>query len=243
MVRVCRQVQGNNCSEERKRKMKVVRKIVRIDEEKCNGCGLCIPSCQESALQIIDGKARLVSEIYCDGLGACLRECPQGAITIEERVAEEFAEETVKKRLEGKEEMPLKTVSSKPISSATTKSSALAQWPIQLHLVNPKAPYFQGADLIVVADCVPFAYSNFHQDFLKEKSIVVGCPKFDDIQLYEEKLSEIFRQSKIKSITVVNMEVPCCNGLHYIVKKAVERSGKNIPVEQVIIGIKGERKQ
>jgi Fe-S-cluster-containing hydrogenase component 2 len=216
--------------------MKAVRKIVRIDEEKCNGCGLCMPSCHEGALQIINGKARLVSEIYCDGLGACLGECPQGAITIEERASEEFNEKAVKARFEKKEEkLTIPTIAS--------KSSALAQWPIQLHLVNPKAPYFQDADLMVVADCVPFAYSNFHQDFLKEKSIVVGCPKLDDVEFYEEKLAEIFRQSKIKSITVVNMEVPCCYGLHYIVKKAMERSGKNIPIEQMIIGIKGERKQ
>jgi len=216
--------------------MKTVRKIVRIDEEKCNGCGLCMPSCHEGALQIINGKARLVSEIYCDGFGACLGECPQGAITIEERAAEEFNEKAVKARFEKKEKKPT-------IPTIASKSSALAQWPIQLHLVNPKAPYFQDADLMVVADCVPFAYSNFHQDFLKEKSIVVGCPKLDDVEFYEEKLAEIFRQSKIKSITVVNMEVPCCYGLHYIVKKAMERSGKNIPIEQMIIGIKGERKQ
>jgi len=216
--------------------MKVVRKIVKIDEEKCNGCGLCIPSCAEGALQIIDGKARLVSEIYCDGLGACLGECPQGAITVEERVAEEFDEEAAKTRLEEKRELPT-------ISAVTLTSSALTHWPIQLHLVNPRASYFKDANLLVVADCVPFVYSNFHQDFLNGKSMVVGCPKLDDVKFYEEKLAEIFRQSNIKSIMVVNMEVPCCNGLHYLVKKAVERCGKNIPVEQVIIGIKGERKR
>jgi len=216
--------------------MKVVRKIVKIDEEKCNGCGLCIPSCREGVLQIIDGKARLVSETYCDGLGACLGECPQGAITIEERVAEEFNEKAVEKHLEGKEKKPT-------ISADTLVSSALTHWPIQLRLVNPKAPYFRDADILIVADCVPFAYSNFHQDFLEGKSIVVGCPKFDDAKFYEEKLAEIFRQSKIKSIAVVNMEVPCCNGLLYIVKKALERSEKDIPLEQVIIGIRGERKQ
>jgi ferredoxin len=213
--------------------MKIVRKIVRINEEKCNGCGLCIPSCREGALQIIDGKARLMAENCCDGLGACLGECPQGAITIEERVAEEFDEQATKTHLAEKEAKP----------KYERESSALAHWPIQLRLVNPKAPYFKDANLLVVADCVPFAYGNFHQEFLKEKSIVVGCPKFDDAQFYEEKLTEIFRQSTIKSVTVVNMEVPCCNGLHYIVKKAVEHSGKNIPVEQVIIGIKGEKKQ
>lgn len=216
--------------------MKVAREIVRIDENKCNGCGLCIPSCPEGALQIIGGKARLVNEIYCDGLGACIGECPQGAITIEERTAEEFNEKAGKTRLGGEKEMPT-------ISHIAPTSSALAQWPIQLCLVNPKASYFQGRALIVVADCVPFAYGNFHQDFLKEKSVVVGCPKLDDVKFYEEKLADIFGHSRIKSITVVNMEVPCCNGLHYVVKKAVERSGKNIPVGQVIIGIKGERKQ
>jgi len=215
--------------------VKVPRRIVKIDENKCNGCGLCIPSCIEGALKIVDGKAKLVSEVYCDGLGACLGECPQGAITIEERVAEEFDEEAAKTHLEERKE--------KPTVSAVFPKSALGHWPIQLRLVNPKAPYFEDANLIVVADCVPFAYANFHQDFLKEKSIVIGCPKLDDVQFYEEKLAEIFRQSQIKSITVVNMEVPCCNGLHYIVKKAVERSGKNISVEQVIIRIKGERKQ
>jgi len=216
--------------------MKTVRKIVKIDEKKCSGCGLCIPSCREGALQIIDGKARLISDIYCDGLGACLGECPQGAITIEERIAQKFDGEAAETHLEENKEKPI-------VSTVAPISSALAQWPVQLRLVNPKATYFQDADLIVVADCVPFAYANFHRDFLNGNSIVIGCPKFDGAQSYEEKLTEIFRQSKIKSIKVVNMEVPCCNGLHCILKKAVEHSGKKIPVEQVIIGIKGERKK
>jgi len=231
--------------------MKTLRKIVKIDEEKCNGCGLCIPNCPEGALQIANGKAKLVSESYCDGLGACIGACPQGAIITEKREAEEFDEGAVKQSLKERaittahlhEELPVqrgKTVDAICIASRVT--SALNQWPVQLMLVNPKAPFFQGKDLLVVADCVPFAYAGFHQDFLKGKSIVVGCSKFDDTDLYEKKLIALFRQSNVRSVTVINMEVPCCYGLHSLVQRGLQNSGKKIPTEQVVIDIKGERK-
>ena len=166
--------------------MKTIRKIVKIDEEKCNGCGLCIPSCHEGALQIVNGKARLISDVYCDGLGACIGECPQEAIIIEEREAEEFNEEMVKNHLREKEtqtqvQTPIQGRKRTEVSPPYSVPSALAQWPIQLRLIPLQAPYLQDVDLLVVADCVPFAYANFHQDFLKEKSIVIGCPKLDDI--------------------------------------------------------------
>ncbi len=228
--------------------MKRIRKIIKIDEEKCNGCGLCIPQCPEGALQIVDGKAKLVSEIYCDGLGACIGVCPQGAITIEEREAEEFDEEAVKRRLKelGREEhihahQPIQWKTDKEGQLGEHVGSALSQWPIQLMLVHPQAPYFQDRDLILTADCVPFAYANFHQDFLRGKAIAIACPKLDDIQYYEEKLTDLFSRSNIKSVTVINMEVPCCHGLYFVTQKALQNSGKNIPLKQVIIGIKGDR--
>ncbi|KYH42290.1 MAG: hypothetical protein AYL33_003310 [Candidatus Bathyarchaeota archaeon B63] len=232
--------------------MKVIRKIVKIDEEKCNGCGLCIPNCPEGALQIIDGKAKLVSEVYCDGLGACIGACPQGAITIEEREAEEFDEKAVKRHLGEKgiaeahvhEHPPMRWRAPAEVSRPSSHvSSALSQWPVQLTLVHPQAPCFQDADLLVVADCVPFAYANFHQDFLKGKSIVIGCPKLDDARFYESKLAELFRQSNIRSVTVINMEVPCCYGLHFLTQKALQNSGGKIPMKQVIISVRGERKE
>ena len=228
--------------------MKMRRKIVKIDEEKCNGCGLCIPTCQEGALQIVNGKARLISEVYCDGLGACIGECPQEAIIIEDREAEEFNEEMVKKHLRKKDvqtqvHTPMQGKKSTEFSPPDSFPSELTQWPIQLRLIPPQAAYFQDVDLLIVADCVPFAYANFHQDLLKGKSIVIGCPKLDDISFYEKKLTELFRQSKIRSVIVVNMEVPCCNGLYRITKEALQRSGKNIPIKQIIIDMKGERKQ
>ena len=228
--------------------MKIIRKIVKIDEEKCNGCGLCIPSCHEGALQIVNGKARLLSEVYCDGLGACIGECPQGAIIIEEREAEEFNEEMVKRHLREKKsqtqvQTPMQGRKSAELSPSDSFSSVLTQWPIQLRLIPLQAPYLQDVDLLVVADCVPFAFANFHQELLQGKSIVIGCPLLDDISFYEKKLTELFRQSKIKSVTVVNMEVPCCNGLNRITREAVQRSGKNIPIKQIVINMKGERKQ
>lgn len=235
------------------------RQIVKIDEERCDGCGLCVTACVEGAIQIIDGKARLISEKYCDGLGACLGECPQGAITIEEREAEEFDEKAVEVHLKKIQQTndklhpyPSGCPSDKTmhweVDTATSQSyvgnilSMLSQWPIKLALVSPQAPYLDGADLIVTADCVPFAYANFHQDFLKGKAVVIGCPKLDDQHFYQQKLEEIFRQSNLKSIKVIHMEVPCCFGLQHLVETALTRSGKNTPLEQVIIGIKGGRK-
>ena len=184
-----------------------LRKIIRIDEEKCNGCGLCVPACAEGALQIVDGKAKLVSEKYCDGLGACLGECPQGAITIEERAAEEFEEEAVKLHLEKKkhtmEELPCGCPSAmvtqferREMPGATpsvnmTQPSMLSHWPVQLTLVSPAAPFLQGADLVLTADCVPFAYADFHQDFIKDRTVLVACPKLDDFQAHLKKLTDI----------------------------------------------------
>jgi NAD-dependent dihydropyrimidine dehydrogenase PreA subunit len=205
-----------------------IRNIVHIDEELCNGCGQCIPNCAEGALQIIDGKARLVSDNYCDGLGACLGHCPQGAILIIEREAEAFDEDAVHAHLAQK----------KPSPSPGT--SALRQWPVQLNLVPSKAAFFDDSDLLVIADCVPLAYPNVHGSLLSKKSVVMGCPKFDDAQGYVKKLTEILKNNNVKSITVAHMEVPCCSGLLWIVKKAIDASGKQIPLEQQVITIRGE---
>ena len=235
-----------------------IRKIIKIDEEKCNGCGLCIPNCVEGALRIVDGKAKLISEKFCDGLGACLGHCPQDAITIIERDAEDFDDKAVELHLHQKSEpkpepepvftgcpssraMHFKVHESR-IEPGSKKStpSMLGQWPVQLKLVPVNAPFFQDADLLVVADCVPFAYPNFHQDLLKRKAVVVGCPKLDDIQYYMEKLTEIFRINSVKSVTVSYMEVPCCFGLVKATEEAMKASGKNIPFKKLKIGIRGE---
>jgi NAD-dependent dihydropyrimidine dehydrogenase PreA subunit len=237
---------------------KVLRKIVKIDEEKCNGCGACVPACAEGALQIIDGKARLVREIYCDGLGACLGECPQGAITIEEREAEEFNEEETKHHLHEKEhtkgELPCgcpgtmvtqfarRETAEAVREEAVCQHSMLRHWPVQLTLVPPGAPFLQGADVVLAADCVPFAYAGFHHDFLKEHALLVACPKLDDFQAHLSKLTEILRRSEVKSLTVVHMEVPCCSGLTHMAKQALRLSGKELPLKEVTIGVKGDRK-
>jgi len=234
------------------------RKIVKIDEEKCNGCGLCIPNCVEGALQIVDGKAKLMSEKFCDGLGACLGHCPEDAITVIERETEEFDEKAVEAYLHKKHEaefqpqpvfsgcpsakpMQFKVPNTKAESGSTGCTiSQLTQWPVQLKLVPINARYFQDADLLVAADCVPFAYANFHQDFIKGKAVIVGCPKLDDIQYYEEKLTEIFASNSIKSVTVPYMEVPCCFGLVKAVEGAIAASGKHIPLKRIKISIRGE---
>jgi ferredoxin len=248
--------------EMKEKMMKIKRKVIQIDEEKCDGCGVCVPSCAEGALQIIDGKARLVAEKYCDGLGACLGECPKGALKVIEREAEDFDEKAVEAYLhspEGagkKEPLPMPggcpsariqsfapAVScqdaNRPVSYGETPS-ALRHWPVQIHLVPPTAPFLKGADLLVAADCTPIAYPNFHRDFLKGKVVMVGCPKFDDADEYVEKFAAIFQAAGIKSITVVTMEVPCCQGLPMIVRKGLELSRKKIPLEQVIISTRGE---
>jgi len=242
----------------------VKRKIVYIDEDKCNGCGLCVPACHEGAIQIIDGKARLVAENLCDGLGDCLGECPEGAITILEREADPYDEEAVKKhlsKLEGdispydnncRENLPcgcssiqLKTIARDRKEGGEEHKnyecpSLLKQWPVQLALLPPRARFFQGASLLVTADCVPFAYGNFHRDFLQDKAVIVGCPKLDDAKMYLEKLAEIIQYNDIKKITVVYMQVPCCSGLRRIVELALHQAGKDITVESVIISTEGE---
>ena len=238
------------------------RKIVKIDDEKCNGCGLCIPNCAEGALQIVDGKAKLITDKFCDGLGACLGHCPEDAITILEREAEDFDEKAVVAYLHKQGEaqpkpepqpviagcpssraMHFKVPEARTESVSTTPAvSQLTQWPVQLKLVPINAPYFQDADLLIAADCVPFAYPNFHQDFLKGKAVVVGCPKLDDIQYYKEKLTEIFKANSIKSVTVPYMEVPCCFGIVKATEDAIAASGKKILLKKVKIGIRGEIK-
>ena len=254
--------------------MKVVRKIIEIDEELCDGCGNCVPSCAEGALQIIDGKARVVADIYCDGLGACLGECPQNALKIIEREADEFDEEAVEEFLAEKKTgesaepriIPMvsggcpsaqmqtfKTIAAdattaQPITESTAREaeSALSHWPVQIMLVPPTAPFLKGADLLVLADCVPVAFPTLHQDFLQGKAVMMGCPKFDDAQHYIEKFAQICKVSGIKSITAVVMEVPCCSALPMIVKKGMELSGAPIPMEEVVISTRGkvlERRQ
>jgi Pyruvate/2-oxoacid:ferredoxin oxidoreductase delta subunit len=232
-----------------KRKMaaRVSRKIVKIDEEKCNGCGACIPACAEGALQIVDGKVKFVSDKYCDGLGACLGECPQGAITIEEREAEEFDEEATKESLPcGCPSTTATQFEKREAADVDLKQapsqSMLSHWPVQLTLVPPDAPFLQGADLVLAADCVPFAYAGFHQDFLTGHALLVACPKLDDFQAHLNKLTEVLRHSQVKSLTVVHMEVPCCSGLSHMAQQAIRLSGKDIPFREVTIGIRGELK-
>ena len=248
---------------------KKARKIIRIDDEKCDGCGLCVPACAEGALQIVDNKAKLVSEKYCDrtscflhitpnALGTCLGECPRGAITFEKRAAEEFDKEAVKHHLENIEpanqELPRGCPSAtvtrfeRPTaigiapSEVTYQPSMLNHWPVQLTIVPPKAPFLHGADLMLVADCVPFAYADFHRDFLEGRALLVACPKLDDFQAHLGKLIDILRYSSAKSLTVIHMEVPCCSGIVHMAQEAIRLSGKDIPFRDVTISINGDLK-
>lgn len=270
------------------------RKIIKIDEEKCDGCGVCVPECHEGALQVIDGKVRLISDLFCDGLGACIGHCPQDALTIEEREAEPYDESKVMdyivkggpnvikahlEHLRDHEEFEylkeafiyleanginnpikdLKTTQAKhhhgcpgsasriiekrydEIEETGKRQSQLTQWPIQLHLVPPTAPYYRNSNLLLAADCVAFSYGDFHKDFMKDKSLAIACPKLDsNKEIYVEKIASMIADADVKSITVVIMQVPCCGGLIQIAKQAVIDSGKNIPVEAVVIGINGD---
>jgi len=233
----------------------MLRKIVKIDEEKCDGCGQCVPACAEGAIQVVGGKARLVSELYCDGLGACLGECPQDAITIEEREAEVFDEAAVARHLghcagtpsahsapvvhacPGSASQVLRR--STPAPAAETEPSALGNWPVQLSLVPVRAPYFEGARLLIAADCVPFALADFHRSALAGRALVVGCPKLDNTDMYRRKLAEIFRQNDIQSVEVIYMEVPCCFGLVHLVRLALEESEKTIPLTLTKVSVRG----
>ncbi|MFZ0613912.1 MAG: 4Fe-4S binding protein [Desulfobacterales bacterium] len=241
--------------------MKVKRKIIQIDEEKCDGCGQCVPACAEGSLELIDGKVKVVSDNLCDGLGACLGECPNGALKIIEREAEEFDEEAVEKYLAGKESQePLqsRTIGGGcpsariqqfdraapaggpcPAPATGSEPSTLAHWPVQIRLVPPTAPFLKGADLLVLADCVPVAFPTLHRDFLEGRAVMMGCPKFDDAQSYIDKFALIFRTAGIKRITIVVMEVPCCAGMPTIVRKGLEAAGKSIPVEEVVVSTTG----
>ena len=241
--------------------MKVLRKIIEIDEELCDGCGLCIPSCAEGALEIVDGKARIIADKLCDGLGACLGDCPTGALSVIERETDEFDEKAVEEHLSEKVKHQEEPTMSGGCPSAGIRSfvptdtrqaeeilptmegeseSALSHWPVQINLVPPHAPFLKGADLLVLADCVPVAFPSLHRDFLKGRAVTMGCPKFDDVKEYIHKFAEIFKTADIKSITSVIVEVPCCSGLPMIVKKALEISGKKIPMEEVVISTRGK---
>ena len=233
----------------------MLREIVKIDEEKCTGCGLCVTACAEAAIEIIEGKARLVSEIYCDGLGACLGKCPEDAITIEKREAEAFDEEATEEYIRNKKARETVIYQGCPGSMARkiergsvavedvpgeAAPSQLGNWPVQLMLVSPNASYFQDADILLVADCVPFALADFHSRFLRGNPVIVGCPKLDDAGFYIEKLTELLKRSSIKSLNVIHMEVPCCSGVSYIASRALEASGKDIPLSDITISIQGE---
>jgi Pyruvate/2-oxoacid:ferredoxin oxidoreductase delta subunit len=247
--------------------MKIIRKIIEIDEEKCDGCGNCIINCAEGALAIIDGKAKVISDNLCDGLGACLGECPQDALKIVEREAAAFDEEAVEHHLKSQEgaapaasQAPAEppkmacgcpstqiqafapcSQANRPSQVATGpgQGSTLTHWPVQIHLIPPHAPFLKGADLLVAADCVPVAFPSFHKDFLDGKTVMLGCPKLDNAQAYVEKFTAIFKTAGIKSITIVVMEVPCCEGLPRIVSKALEIAEVKIPFKQVVVSTRG----
>lgn len=231
------------------------RQIIRIDQEKCDGCGMCVPSCAEGAIEIVDGKARLVAEKFCDGLGACLGACPQGALTIEEREAEEFegpapgspaAHEPRTQEAPLAPEEPLFVCPGSRMRQFERREapeaapSALSHWPVKLKLVSPKAPFLKGAELLVAADCTAFAAGDFHARFLSGRAVVCGCPKFENLEESTAKLTAILKENDIRGITIVNMEVPCCQGLIQVVRQAMLAAGKVLPVSICTLAATGQ---
>lgn len=229
----------------------MIRKIINIDEEKCNGCGACVSACHEGAIGLIDGKAKLLRDDYCDGLGDCLPTCPTGAITFVQREAADYDEKAV---IENKLKQQAanhhngcpgsrlsRIVHNHGVQKDVQSESRLSQWPVQIKLVPVNAPYFDGADLLIAADCTAFAYGNFHNDFIKDKITLIGCPKLDSVD-YSEKLTAILAVNNIKSVSVVRMEVPCCGGIQAAVQKAIEASGKAIPMNVTVISTDGKIK-
>ncbi len=250
--------------------MKILRKIIEIDEELCDGCGQCVPACDEGAIQIIDGKAKVVAEKYCDGLGACLGDCPQGAISIVERVADDFDPEAVEEYLKSRDasdnsasseksqinapetlacgcpSTQMQTLTSckdnnkQEISKGPAPTSALGHWPVQIRLIPAHAPFLRNADILILADCAAVAYAALHQELLADRVVMMGCPKFDDLPDYEERFTEMFAKNEVESVTVVTMEVPCCSGLPVAVKNALQKAGQTLPVKEMVINLKGE---
>jgi NAD-dependent dihydropyrimidine dehydrogenase PreA subunit len=243
--------------------MRKMRKIIEIDEEKCTGCGECILACAEGALALVDGKARMVGEIYCDGLGACIGECPEGALRIIEREAEGFDEAAVEELLKERKE----TESAKDGASEKTMAcgcpgtrmqtltdsgveeidgepaelrSDLGHWPIKLQLLGPQAPFLKGADLVLMADCAAVSLPDLHRRILRGRAVAIGCPKLDDLDAHIDRLAEILKGAKPKSLTVLHMEVPCCRGFVYAAQQAIEKSGIDVPLTRIMVGIKGE---
>lgn len=244
------------------------RQIIVIDEDLCDGCGQCVPACDEGAIQVIDGKARLVSEVYCDGLGACLGECPQNALTIEQREVQEFDPRAVQEHLEElgrlshRQDPPPEAHNEHPGvcpgsairdlrpgpgklhaggADAPDRPSRLMNWPVQIKLVPVQAPWLAGADLLIAADCVPFALPDFHEKILQGKILLVGCPKLDDANFYRQKLTAIFQMQDVRSVEVAIMEVPCCGGMTQLVEQALDQAGKQIPLTVRVFGIRGEK--
>ena len=225
----------------------MVRKIIKIDEEKCNGCGLCVNACHEGAIEMVNGKAKLSREDYCDGLGDCLPACPTGAITFEEREASAYNQAAVlaakgqKPAFQGCPGTKAKAIKRQAEAAQATSpvASQLCQWPVQIKLMPVSAPYFENANLLVAADCTAFAYGNFHNHFITHHITLIGCPKLDDVD-YTEKLTQIIANNNIKSVTVVRMEVPCCGGIENAVKNALKESGKFIPWRIVTISTDGK---